>query len=220
MVRLSHPYTTTRKTIALSIRTLVGKVISLLFNLLSRFVTAFLPRGKCLLILWLQSLSAVILESKKRKCATLNMPANLESSAVATGLVKVNFLYYEENQKHLFRNMKLGKVLHLFNLLLSNSTLPHLALCPYRLRCIEILWLLTGFGPWQPPSRDRREIDSSWSSHPSSSPLNHDWLSFLLSTSWKLISPISLTRFSPHVFRKCQGLPAPATPGWHPLACW
>ena len=89
------------------------------------------------------------------------MPENLESSAVATGLVKVNFLYYEENQKHLFRNMKLGKQLHLFHLLLSNPTLPHLALCPWRWRCIEILQLLTGLGPWQPPSRDRREMDSS-----------------------------------------------------------
>ena len=161
MVQLSYAYMTTGKTIALTIRTLVCKEMSLLFYTPSRFVRAFLPRSKHLLILWLQSLSAVILESKKRKCATLNMPANLESSAMATGLVKVNFLYYEENQKHLFRNMKLGKVLHLVNLLLSNSTLPHLALCPYRLRCIEILWLLTGFGPWQPPSRDRREIDSS-----------------------------------------------------------
>ena len=130
MGRLSHPYMTTRKTTALTIWTFVGKVIPLIFNLLSRFVTAFLPMSKCLSIPWLQSLSAVIWEPKKRKRDTLNMPANLESSAVATGLVKLNFLYYEENQKHLLRNTKLGKVLHFFHLLLSNSPLPQLALCP------------------------------------------------------------------------------------------
>ena len=60
--QLSHPYMTTGKTIALTRRTFVGKVISLLFNMLSRLVITFLPRSKCLLILWLQSPSAVILE--------------------------------------------------------------------------------------------------------------------------------------------------------------
>ena len=59
MVQLSHPYKTTGKTIALTIRTFVGKMISLLFNMLPRFVIAFLLRRKCLLILWLQSQSAV-----------------------------------------------------------------------------------------------------------------------------------------------------------------
>ena len=58
---------TTEKTIALTIQTFVSKVISLLFDTLSRFVIAFLPRSNSLLISWLQSLSAVILESKKRK---------------------------------------------------------------------------------------------------------------------------------------------------------
>ena len=65
IVQLSHPYMTTGKTIALTRRTLVGKVMSLLFNTLSRFVIAFLPRSKHLLILWLQSLSTVILEPRK-----------------------------------------------------------------------------------------------------------------------------------------------------------
>ena len=64
-VQLSHPYMTTGKTIALTRRTLVGKVMSLLFNMLSRLVIAFLPRSKCLLISWLQSPSAVILEPPK-----------------------------------------------------------------------------------------------------------------------------------------------------------
>jgi len=63
--QLSHPCLTTRKTIALTIWTFVGKVISLLFNMLSRLVISFLPRSKHLLISWLQTLSAVILESKK-----------------------------------------------------------------------------------------------------------------------------------------------------------
>ena len=65
IVQLSHPYMTTGKTIALTRRTFVGKVISLLFNMLSRLVITFLPRSKCFLISWLQSPSAVILEPQK-----------------------------------------------------------------------------------------------------------------------------------------------------------
>ena len=68
MVQLSHPHMTTGKTIALFRWTLVGKVMSLLFNILSRMVIAFLPRSKCLLISWLQSPSAVILEPKNIVC--------------------------------------------------------------------------------------------------------------------------------------------------------
>ena len=64
-VQLSHPYMTTGKTIALTRRTFVGKVMSLLFNMISRLVMTFLPRSKRLLISWLQSPSAVILEPKK-----------------------------------------------------------------------------------------------------------------------------------------------------------
>ena len=70
-VQLSHPYVTTRKTVVLTIRTFVSKVMSLLFNTLSR-LSAFLPRSKHLLILWLQSLSAVILEPKKIKSVTVS----------------------------------------------------------------------------------------------------------------------------------------------------
>ena len=65
IVQLSHPYMTTGKTIALTRQTFVGKVMSLLFNMLSRLVITFLPRSKRLLISWLQSPSAVILEPKK-----------------------------------------------------------------------------------------------------------------------------------------------------------
>ena len=67
IVQLSHPYMTTGKTIALTRRNFVGKVMSLLFNMLSRLVITFLPRSKCLLISWLQSPSAVILEPRKIK---------------------------------------------------------------------------------------------------------------------------------------------------------
>ena len=70
-VQLSHPYMTTRKTIALTIQIFVGDVISLLFNTLSRFVIAFLPRSKHLLISCLQSPSAVILKTKKIKSVTV-----------------------------------------------------------------------------------------------------------------------------------------------------
>src|SRR5574340_1158446 len=70
-VQLSHPYRTTGKTIALTRQTFVGKVMSLLLNMLSRLVITFLPRSKRLLISWLQSPSAVILEPKKIKSVIL-----------------------------------------------------------------------------------------------------------------------------------------------------
>ena len=71
-VQLSHPYMTTGKTTALARWTFVGKVMSLLFNMLSRLVITFLPRSKCLLISWLQSPSTVILEPKKIKSANVS----------------------------------------------------------------------------------------------------------------------------------------------------
>ena len=72
-VQLSHPYMTTGKTIALTRWTFVGKVMPVLFNMLSRLVIAFLPRSKHHLISWLQSPSAVILESKKTKSVTVSI---------------------------------------------------------------------------------------------------------------------------------------------------
>ena len=72
IVQLLHPHMTTGKTIALTRRIFVDKVISLLFNMLSRLVITFLPRNKCLLISWLQSSSAVILEPQKIKSATVS----------------------------------------------------------------------------------------------------------------------------------------------------
>ena len=71
-VQLSHPYMTTGKTIALTRQTFVGKVMSLLLNMLSRLVITFLPRSKRLLISWLQSPFAVILEPKKIKSDTVS----------------------------------------------------------------------------------------------------------------------------------------------------
>ena len=73
IVQLLYPYTTTGKTIALTIWTFVSKVLSLLFNMLSRFVIAFLPRSKHLLISWLQSLATVILEPKEIDFVTVSI---------------------------------------------------------------------------------------------------------------------------------------------------
>ena len=73
MVQLSHPYMTTGKTIALTIHNFVSKVMSLLSNMLSRLVIALLPRSECLLISWLQSPSAVILEPKKIKSVIVSI---------------------------------------------------------------------------------------------------------------------------------------------------
>ena len=72
IVQVSHPYMTTGKTIALIRWTFVDKVMFMLFNMLSRLVITFLPRSKCLLISWLQSPSAVILEPIKIKAATVS----------------------------------------------------------------------------------------------------------------------------------------------------
>src|SRR5574341_855520 len=73
IVQFSHPYMTTGKTIALTRRTLTGKVMSLLFNMLSRLVITFLPRNKHLLISWLQSPYAVILEPPNIKSVTVSI---------------------------------------------------------------------------------------------------------------------------------------------------
>ena len=78
MVQLSHLYMTTGKTIALTIQTFVSKVMSLLFNMLSRLVITFLPRSKRLLISWLQSPTAVILEPPKIKSDTVSLSISHE----------------------------------------------------------------------------------------------------------------------------------------------
>ena len=93
-VQLSHPYMTTEKTIALTRWTFVGKLMSLLFNMLSRLVITFLPRSKCLLISWLQSLSAVILEPRKIKSDTVST-ASPSISHEGTGCHDLHFLNVE-----------------------------------------------------------------------------------------------------------------------------
>ena len=96
MVQLSHPYVTTGKTIALTRRTLVGKVTSLLFNMLSRLVITFLPRSKRLLISWLQSPSAVILKPKKIKSATVStVSPSICREVIGTGCHDLSFLNVE-----------------------------------------------------------------------------------------------------------------------------
>ena len=92
MVQLSHPYMTTGKTIALTRWTFVGKVMSLLFNMLSGLVIAFLPRSKRLLISWLQSPSAGILEPKKIKSATVSIvsPSICHEDGELIALTKLN----------------------------------------------------------------------------------------------------------------------------------
>ena len=97
MVQLSHPYMTIGKTVALTIETFVSKVMSLLFNTLSRFAIAFLPRSKHLLISWLQSPSAVILEPKK-----INTYIEIVYKAIYTHKETIKKLFKErDNGVHL-----------------------------------------------------------------------------------------------------------------------
>ena len=95
-VQLPHPYMTTGKTIALTRWTLVGKVISRLLNILSRLVITFLPRSKCLLISWLQSPSAVILEPQKIKSDTVStVSPSISHLFDGTGCHDLHFLNVE-----------------------------------------------------------------------------------------------------------------------------
>ena len=92
IVQLSHPYMTSGKAITLTRWTFVGQVMSLLFNMLSRLVIAFLPRSKHLLISWLQSLSTVILESQKIKSHTVSIVSPSVCHEV-TGLVAMILVF-------------------------------------------------------------------------------------------------------------------------------
>ena len=96
IVQLSHPYITTGKSIALTRRTFVGKEMSLLFNMLSRLVMAFLPRSKCLLISWLKSPSAVIWEPRKIKSLTVSIVSPIYLTwSDRTGCHNLSFLNAE-----------------------------------------------------------------------------------------------------------------------------
>ena len=110
MVQLSHPYMTIGKTIALTRQTFVGKIMSLLLNMLSRLVIAFLPMGKCLLISWLQSPSAVILESKKMKSVTVSIvsPSICHEVMVLDAMILV---FWMLSFKPAFRKLSKGALL-------------------------------------------------------------------------------------------------------------
>ena len=95
IVQLSHPYVTTGKTIAMTRRTFVDKLMSLLFNMLSRLVITFLPRSKGLFISWLQSPSAVILEPKRIKSVTVFIVSPSIYTSDGTGCHDVGFLNVE-----------------------------------------------------------------------------------------------------------------------------
>ena len=94
IVQVSHPYMPTEKTIALDRRTFIDKVMSLFFNMLSRLVITFLPRSKCLLISWLQSPPAVMLEPRKIKSATVSTasPSICHEVMGGTGCHDLSFL--------------------------------------------------------------------------------------------------------------------------------
>ena len=93
IVQLLHPYMTTGKTIALMRQTIVGKIMSRLFNMLSRLVITFLPRSKCLLISWLQSPLAVNLETPKIKSLTVST-VSLSICREVTGLDAMIFVFW------------------------------------------------------------------------------------------------------------------------------
>ena len=96
MIQLSHLYMTTGETIALTIQTFAVKMMSLHYNMLSRFVIAFLPRSKHLLISWLQLLSAVILEPKKIKSVTVStFPPSICHEVMGLDAVVLVFLNVE-----------------------------------------------------------------------------------------------------------------------------
>jgi len=95
IVQLSHPFMTTAKTVALTRWTFVGKVMSLIFNMLSRLVITFLPRSKYLLISWLQSASVVILEPRKIKSFTVSLFPHLFPWNDGTGYHGLSFLNVE-----------------------------------------------------------------------------------------------------------------------------
>ena len=108
ILQLSHPYMTTGKAIALTRRTFVGKVMSLLFNMLSRLVITFLPRSKCLLISWLQSPSTMILEPPKIKSLTISIASpsichevmGPDAMIFVFWMLSINCLYLHPNQSN------------------------------------------------------------------------------------------------------------------------
>ena len=132
IVQLSHPYMTTGKTIVLTRQTFVGKVMSLLFTMLSRMVIAFLPRSKCLLISWLQSPSTVILEPPQNKvwhcfhCFPIYFPWSDGTSCHDLSFLNVEFLFC-----FVFLNFILFCKLYIIVLVLPNIKMnpPQVYMC-------------------------------------------------------------------------------------------
>ena len=136
MVQLPHLYVTTGKTIALNIWTFVGKVMSMLFDMLSRFVIAFLPRSKCLLISWLQSLSAVILEPKKIKSVTVYTFSSSNCQEVM-GPVAMILVFWMLSFKPSFSLSSFTLILRLFH----SSSLSAIRVLSFTyLRLLVYLW--------------------------------------------------------------------------------
>ena len=123
MVQFSHPYMNTGKTISLTILIIVRKVMSLLFNTLSRFVIAFLPRNKHLLISWLQSLSTVILETKKIKSATVSTSVKLSSVQLLSCVQLFVILWTAAHQASLSitNSQSLRKLMSIESIMQSNN---------------------------------------------------------------------------------------------------
>ena len=155
MVQLSHPHMTAGKTIALTWRTFVHKVMSPLFNTLSRFVIAFLPRSKRLLISWLQLSSKVILEAKKIKSVTVSIVSPSIYHEMM-GVKAVILVFWMLSFKPAFSFSSFTFIRKLFSSCLSysNVLIPRL-LKPYTLgdwllhvaRALWLIFLLTCFPP-------------------------------------------------------------------------
>ena len=144
MVQLSCPYLTTGKTIGLTRQTFVGKVMSLLFNMLPRLVIAFLPRSKCLLISWLWLPSAVILEPKKIKSVTVSIVSPSIFHEVV-GLDAMILVFWMLNFKPTFSLSSLTFTNKLFN----SSSLFAILGCPVA-QTVKRLSMMreTRFNPW------------------------------------------------------------------------
>ena len=127
MVQLSHPYMNTGKTVSLTILIIVRKVMSLFFNILSRFFIAFLPRNKHLLISWLQSLSTVILETKKIKSATVSTSVKFSSvqSLSCVQLFVIPWTSAHQASLSITNSQSLPKLMSVESVMSSN----HLILC-------------------------------------------------------------------------------------------
>ena len=130
IVQLTHPYMTTRKTKALTRWTFVGKVMSLLFNMLSKSVITFVPRSKCLLISWLQSPSEVILEPKKIKSVTVSI-VFLSIYHEVMGPNAMIFLFWMLSFKPTFSLSSFTFIKRLFSSLLSAIGWYHLCIWGY-----------------------------------------------------------------------------------------